>query len=99
MLDLYCRRIVGWSMQSQMAAQRVTDALLMAIWRRNPGTALLHHSDQGSQYTAESFQRLLADQGVTCSMSRKGEFLRHPQEGAHEPRAVPYPRRSPGRCV
>ena len=72
-LDLFSRRIVGWSMQSQMTAQLVTDALLMAIWRRGPSTTLLHHSDQGSQYTAESFQRLLSDHGVTCSMSRKGD--------------------------
>lgn len=71
-LDLFSRRIVGWSMQSQMTAQLVTDALLMAIWRRAPSATLLHHSDQGSQYTAESFQRLLADHGATCSMSRSG---------------------------
>jgi len=72
-LDLYSRRIVGWSMQSQMTAQLVTDALLMAIWRRGPSAALLHHTDQGSQYTSEQFQRLLAEHGVTCSMSRKGD--------------------------
>ena len=71
-LDLYSRRVVGWSMQSQMTAQLVTEAMLMAIWRRGAGTTLLHHSDQGSQYTAESFQRLLIDHGVTCSMSRSG---------------------------
>lgn len=72
-LDLYSRLIVGWSMQPQMTAQLVTDAMLMAIWRRRPkGTALLHHSDQGSQYASESFQRLLADHGIECSMSRSG---------------------------
>ncbi len=58
---------------SEMTAQLVTDALLMAIWRRGKPVELLHHSDQGSQYTAEDFQRLLADQGVTCSMSRRGD--------------------------
>lgn len=73
-LDLFSRKVVGWSMSSQMTAQLVTDALLMAIWRRGkPETALLHHSDQGSQYTSEDFQRLLADQGVICSMSRRGD--------------------------
>jgi putative transposase len=72
-LDLYSRKVVGWSMQAQMTAQLVTDALLMAIWRRGRPTQLLHHSDQGSQYTAEDFQRLLAAHGVTCSMSRKGD--------------------------
>jgi putative transposase len=72
-LDLYSRKVVGWSMSAQMTAQLVTDALLMAIWRRGKTMDLLHHSDQGSQYTAEDFQRLLADQGLTCSMSRKGD--------------------------
>ena len=55
-----------------MTAQLVTDALIMAIWRRGKPDALLHHSDQGSQYTSEQFQRLMADNGVTCSMSRSG---------------------------
>ena len=55
-----------------MTAQLVTDALTMAIWRRGKPEALLHHSDQGSQYTSEQFQRLMADNGVTCSMSRSG---------------------------
>ena len=44
----------------------------MAVWRRSPQAALLHHSDQGSQYTSEPFQRLLTGLGVTCSMSRSG---------------------------
>jgi len=44
----------------------------MALWRRGRSDALLHHSDQGSQYTSEAFQRLLADHGVDCSMSRSG---------------------------
>jgi len=59
-------------MQSQMKSQLVTDAMLMAIWRRQPGTALLHHSDLDSQYTSEQFQNLLIEHGVTCSMSRSG---------------------------
>jgi putative transposase len=71
-LDLFSRRVVGWSMSAAMTAQLVTDALVMAIWRRGKPRALLHHSDQGSQYTSEPFQRLLADAGVTCSMSRTG---------------------------
>ena len=54
------------------APQLVTDALVMAIWRRGKPDALLHHSDQGSQYTREQFQRLMADNGVTRSMSRSG---------------------------
>ncbi len=71
-IDLFSRRVVGWSMSDAMTAQLVTDALIMAIWRRGKPDALLHHSDQGSQYTSEQFQRLMADNGVTCSMSRSG---------------------------
>ena len=71
-VDLFSRRVVGWSMSSDMTAQLVTDALIMAIWRRGKPDALLHHSDRGSQYTSEQFQRLMADHGVTCSMSRSG---------------------------
>lgn len=72
-LDLYSRRVVGWSMQSAMTSQLVIDALMMAIWRRGKPESLLHHSDQGSQYTSDQFQRLLTEQGITCSMSRAGE--------------------------
>lgn len=71
-LDLFSRRIVGWSMKDAMTAQMVTDALTMAIWRRGRPNALTHHSDQGSQYTSEVFQRLMADNDITCSMSRSG---------------------------
>jgi putative transposase len=66
------RRVVGWSMSAAMTAQLVTDALVMAIWRRGKSDALLHHSDRGSQYTSEQFQKLIADHGVVCSMSRSG---------------------------
>ncbi|CAA2105554.1 hypothetical protein MBUL_03252 [Methylobacterium bullatum] len=55
-----------------MTAQLVTDALIMAILRRGKPDRLLHHSDQGSQYTSEQFQRLMADHGITCSLSRSG---------------------------
>ncbi len=71
-IDLFSRRVVGWSMSDTMTAQLVTDALVMAIWRRGRPDALLHHSDQGRQYTSEQFQRLMVDNGVTCSMSRSG---------------------------
>jgi putative transposase len=71
-IDLFSRRVVGWSMKAEMTAHLVTDALVMAIWRRGKPDALLHHSDQGSQYTSEQFQRLMADNGVACSMSRSG---------------------------
>ena len=71
-VDLFSRRVVGWSMSAAMTAQFVTDALVMAIWRRGKPDALVHHSDRGSQYSSEQFQRLMADHGVVCSMSRSG---------------------------
>lgn len=71
-IDLYSRRVVGWSMKAEMTAQLVIDALMTALWRRGRTETLLHHSDCGSQYTSDQFQRLMADQGVSCSMSRAG---------------------------
>ena len=62
-LDLFSRRAVGWSMKADRDASR--------SWRGKVD-ALLHHSDQGSQYGSEQFQRLLRDHGITCSMSRAG---------------------------
>ena len=59
-------------MKAEMTATLVADALIMAIWRRGKPDALLHHSDRGSQYQSEQFQRLMADNGVICSMSRSG---------------------------
>lgn len=61
-LDLFSRRVVGWSMQAGMTSQLVADALMMAVWRRGKPVALLHHSDPGSQYTSEHFRG--------CSRSR-----------------------------
>jgi putative transposase len=55
-LDLHSRRIAGWSMQDSMTSQLVVDALMMGVWRRGKPTALLHHSDQGSQYTSVHLQ-------------------------------------------
>ena len=72
-LDLFSRRVVGWSMQATMTAELVTNAFVMAVWRRGPASALLHHSDQGSQYSSEDFRRQLKALGVTCSMSRSGD--------------------------
>ncbi|WP_240453933.1 IS3 family transposase [Chachezhania antarctica] len=71
-LDLFSKRVVGWSMKADRDASLVMDALMMAVWRRGKADALLHHSDQGSQYTSEQFQRLLLDCGIICSMSRAG---------------------------
>ncbi len=71
-LDLFSWRAVGWSMRADRDASQVMDALMMAVWRRGKADALLHPSDHGSQYTSEQFQRPLADNGITCSMSRAG---------------------------
>ena len=71
-LDLFSRRVVGWSMKADRDASLVMDALMMAVCWRGKTDALLHHSDQGSQYSSEQFQRLLRDHGITCSMSRAG---------------------------
>jgi putative transposase len=73
-LDLFSRRVVGWSMKAHRDASLVMDTLMMTVWRRGKADALLHHSDQGSQYTSEQFQLLLLDHGITCSMSRAGKF-------------------------
>jgi putative transposase len=72
-LDLYSRRIVGWSMKPHMSADLVMDALAMSIWRRGKPEKLLHHSDQGSQYTSTDFQKMLADLDIECSLSRRGQ--------------------------
>jgi putative transposase len=71
-IDLYSRRVVGWSMQAAMTAELVGEALLMALWRRGKPQALMHHSDRGSQYASDQFQRLMAEHGIACSMSRAG---------------------------
>lgn len=71
-LDLFSRRVVGWSMSARMTAAFVADALVMAVQRRGKPDDLLHHSDRGSQYTSDEFQRLLKTNGITCSMSRAG---------------------------
>ena len=71
--DLYSRQIVGWSMGERITSRLVVDALEMAVSRRLPGEGLLAHSDRGSQYASEHYQRLLGRHGITCSMSRRGD--------------------------
>jgi transposase InsO family protein len=72
-LDLYSRRIVGWSMNERMTSDLVIEALQMGIVQRNPPKGLMHHSDRGSQYASGAFQQMLAAHGMVCSMSRRGE--------------------------
>lgn len=71
-IDLYSRKVVGWSMDKRMTARLVCDALTMAIWRRKPAQGLIVHSDQGSQYASHAYRRLIDKNGFTGSMSRKG---------------------------
>jgi len=73
-LDLYSRQVIGWSMSARNDSTLVMDALTMAIWRR--GTCTTHvivHSDQGSTYASQHYQQALKENGLVCSMSRKGE--------------------------
>lgn len=72
-IDLYSRRIVGWSMHNSISRHLVMDALVMAIWRRKPSRGLIFHSDGGSQYCSHDFQKLLKNHGILSSMSRKGD--------------------------
>jgi putative transposase len=71
-LDLYSRKVVGHAMGETLYTELIIKAMSQALWRRNPAEGLQHHSDRGCQYTSESFQKLLADNGVTCSMSGTG---------------------------
>ena len=71
-IDLYSRRVVGWSMDKRMNKALVIRALMMAISLRRPPAGLIHHSDRGSQYASRSYQILLRQQKMICSMSRKG---------------------------
>ncbi len=71
-LDLYSRRVVGWAMSQSIDRHLVLNALDMALQSRQPPGGLLLHSDRGSQYASEDYQKLLAARGIQCSMSRKG---------------------------
>jgi transposase InsO family protein len=72
-MDLFSRRIVGWSMGTRMPTELVRDALAMALQRRKPQAGLLHHSDRGVQYASEDYQQLLKAHGIEASMSRRGD--------------------------
>ena len=71
-LDVYSRRLVGWAMESHLRTELVVDALRMAVWRRKPAPGLIHHSDQGVQYTSLSFAKRLEQVGIVASMGRVG---------------------------
>jgi transposase InsO family protein len=73
MLDIYSRKVVGWSMDKHMEEGLVASALKMAATHRQPGEGVLHHSDRGSQYAAHEYQKLLGAHKMQVSMSRKGD--------------------------
>src|SRR5437867_6614252 len=72
-LDLCSRFAVGWAMNERITDDLTLDALGMALARRRPPQGLLHHSDRGSQYASGDYQRVLAQHGIVCSMSRRGD--------------------------
>jgi putative transposase len=71
-LDLYSRMVVGWSMKPSLTRELVLDALMMAVWRRRPRQRVMVHSDQGSQYGSDDWQRFLKANNLEASMSRRG---------------------------
>jgi transposase InsO family protein len=83
-IDLFSRRVVGWSMQPEMRSNLVIDALQMAWFRRAPdkSTGRIFHSDRGSQYASHEFSRVLQQYGITASMSRKGDCWDNPPSEA-----------------
>ena len=74
-MDLFSRKIVGWSLEKNVAVKMVKEALLMAIGRRKPAPGLIHHSDRGIQYACSEYRRLLKSHGMVSSMSRSGNCL------------------------
>lgn len=71
-IDLFSRRVVGWSMQSRMTTDLALQALLSAVWRRKPKSKILIHSDQGAQFTSKVWQSFLGKHNLDASMSRRG---------------------------
>ncbi len=71
-LDLFSRQVIGWSMQSRMDRELAINALLMAVWRRQPKQTVIVHSDQGSQFSSHDWQSFLKTHNLVPSMSRRG---------------------------
>lgn len=107
-MDLFSRRIIGWSMRPRLKRALVIDALKMATGSRHVGNGLLCHSDRGSQYASGDYQTLLARASIVCSMSRKGDcwdnapvesFFARLEAGARVSPPLQDARRGPGRPV
>jgi putative transposase len=102
-LDLFSRRVIGWSLSERLERSVALEALEMAIKHRRPASGLLHHSDRGSQYASHEYQELLEQHGIRCSMSRKANcwdnavaesFFRHSEART----SLPDPLEHQGRC-
>ena len=76
-LDLFSRRVIGWSLQARIKKELVLDALLMAVWRRKPTSTVTVHTDQGSQYTSHDWQSFLKSHNLQASLSRRGHCHYH----------------------
>lgn len=72
-IDIFSRKVVGWSMSHSLHTNLVNDALLMAIKRRNPKQGLIYHTDRGSQYASYEHKNILEQYGIFQSMSKKGD--------------------------
>ena len=72
-IDLFSRRVIGWSMAEHLRTELVLRALSMALGQRAPGPDLTHHSDRGCQYASQAYREVLTAHGIRCSMSRKGD--------------------------
>jgi Integrase core domain len=86
-IDLFSRRVVGWSLSERLERGIALDALKMALQYRHPPQGLLHHSDRGSQYASHEYQQLLAVHGIQSSMSRKGNCWDNPWRKVLSPRS------------
>ena len=73
-MNLFARKVVGWSMKPTLAKELVLDTILMAVWRRKPSNRVIVHSDQGSQYGSDDWLRFCPDHNLEPSMSRRGNF-------------------------
>jgi len=107
-LDLYARKVVGWSMKATLGRELALDALLMAVWRRKPQQRVLVHSDQGCQYGSDDFKRFCAAHNLEPSMSRRGNcwdnavaesFFSSLKKETHPEAHLQNPRSGTRRCL
>ncbi len=107
-MDLYSRRIIGWSMSHRLSRHLAVNALTMALDQRRPGDELIHHSDRGVQYMSDDFQELLKDERHHLQHERQRKLLRQrggrellclTQKRTNQEEKIPHERRGKSRCV